>query len=88
MRLLVLEIEEQPNCWPSFCKAFPKFNRQLGNRTMQKGSGRSGQEIATPGSTRLRASSTMSGNSPACRTEPTHMAADLLLRVSAELEQS
>jgi hypothetical protein len=34
MRLLVLEIEEQPNCWPPFCKAFPLFNRQLGNRTM------------------------------------------------------
>jgi hypothetical protein len=32
MRLPVLEIEEQPNCWPSFCKAFPLFNHQLGNR--------------------------------------------------------
>ena len=32
MRLPVLEIEEQPNCWASFCKAFPPFNHQLGNR--------------------------------------------------------
>jgi hypothetical protein len=32
MRLLVLEIEEQPNCWPPLCKAFPPFNPQLGNR--------------------------------------------------------
>ena len=28
----VPEIEEQPNCWPSFCKAFPLFNHQLGSR--------------------------------------------------------
>ena len=32
MRLPVLEIEVRPNCWPSSCKAFPQFNRQLGNR--------------------------------------------------------
>src|SRR6516162_5395823 len=32
MRLLVLEIEVRPNCWPSFCKAFPQFSHQLGNR--------------------------------------------------------
>jgi hypothetical protein len=26
------EIEEQPNCWPSFCKAFPLFNHHRGSR--------------------------------------------------------
>jgi hypothetical protein len=31
MRLPGLEIEARPNCWPSFCKAFPPLNRQLGN---------------------------------------------------------
>ena len=34
-RLSVLGIDERPNCWPSFWRAFPLFNRQLGNRTMQ-----------------------------------------------------
>ena len=31
MRLAGLEIEARPNYWPSFCKAFPQSNRQLGN---------------------------------------------------------
>src|SRR6516165_8939132 len=31
MRLPGLEIEARPNYWPSFCKAFPQLNRQLGN---------------------------------------------------------
>jgi hypothetical protein len=30
MRLPGLEIEARPNYWPSFCKAFPQSNRQLG----------------------------------------------------------
>jgi hypothetical protein len=31
MRLPGLEIVARPNYWPSFCKAFPQSNRQLGN---------------------------------------------------------
>src|SRR6516164_3464341 len=44
MRLPVLEIEVRQNCWPSSCKAFPQFNRQLGNRL-----GLVGSYVAPPG---------------------------------------
>jgi len=32
MRLPVREIELRPNYWPSFCKIFPDFSPQPGNR--------------------------------------------------------